>query len=110
MGQQMNRANADIKKILASWMRENKSLKWSLGLKFVQLQKNHVYHSGSKTSPYKATFGIETPMGLQSIDVPREAWSKLETGNDLFKLCGIDIGEGDEGFNLENNDDLDVDG
>jgi hypothetical protein len=63
------RANADIKKMIATWMRENKSLKWSIGCKFVQLKKNHSYHSANKMSPYKACFGIDTPMGLQSTTV-----------------------------------------
>jgi transposase InsO family protein len=35
----IERANADIKKMLATWMRENNSLKWSIGCKFVQFQK-----------------------------------------------------------------------
>jgi hypothetical protein len=42
----VERSNADIKKMLATWMRENKSLKWSFGCKFVQLQKNHSFHTG----------------------------------------------------------------
>ena len=43
---------SDIKLMLATWMRENKSLKWTNGCKFVQLQKNHAHHSGNKCSPY----------------------------------------------------------
>ena len=51
----VERANADIKKILATWMRENKSTKWSIGIKFVQLKKNHSFHTANKCSPTKTT-------------------------------------------------------
>jgi hypothetical protein len=84
----VERANADIKKMLATWMRENRSVKWSIGCKFVQLQKNHTLHSALKCSPYKATFGIDTPLGLQSTIIPSAEWSKLETAKDLFGLVG----------------------
>jgi len=32
--QSQERANGDIKKMIASWMRDNKSLKWSIDCKF----------------------------------------------------------------------------
>ena len=83
------RANADIKKMLATWMRDNKSLRWSIGCKFVQLQKNHSFHSANKCSPYKAIFGIETPLGLQSTQVPKEKWAEMKTAKELFDICGI---------------------
>jgi hypothetical protein len=60
----VERANADIKKMLATWMRENRSTKWSLGSKFVQLKKNHTYHKGNKKTPYETTFGITISLGL----------------------------------------------
>ena len=75
----VERANADIKKMLATWMRENKSTKWSTGIKFVQLKKNHSYHTANKCTPYKAVYGIDTPLGLTSSTIPVEEWSKLET-------------------------------
>jgi hypothetical protein len=85
----IERANFDINKMIATWMRENQSLKWKIACKFVQLQKNHSHHTGNKCTPYKAVFGIETPMSLDSTDVPKEEWSKLESATDLFKLLGI---------------------
>ena len=82
------RAKADIKKMIATWMRDNKSLKWSIGCKFVQLQKNHCHHSANKCSPYKATFGIETPLGLRSTVIPVEKWNEMKTAKELFDICG----------------------
>ena len=90
-------------------MRENNSTKWSIGVKFIQLRKNHAFLSANKFSPYKAIFGIDTSMGLQSLDIPREAWSKLDTTNDLFRICGIE-NEYDDCFKAVNeNEDVDVD-
>ena len=71
-------------------MRDNKSTKWATGLKFVQLQKNHSLHTGNKCSPYKATFGINTPLGLQSTIIPAEKWNTLKTAKELFEAVGID--------------------
>lgn len=42
-----------------------------------------------KTTPYKATFGIETPLGLQSTSIPIEKWSTLKTAEDLFTMLGL---------------------
>ena len=80
------RANGDIKVMLATWMRENNSLKSSIGCKFVQLQKNHSHHSANRCSPYKATFGIETPMGLRSTIVPKEKWAELKLVSLMFSI------------------------
>jgi hypothetical protein len=81
----IERANADIKRMIATWLRENQSLKWTVACKLVQLQKNHSHHTGIKCTPYKAVFGIETPRGLDSTDIPKEEWSKLDNAADLFK-------------------------
>ena len=42
----VERANKDVCDQLTTWMHENKSTKWSVGLKFVQWQKNASYHTG----------------------------------------------------------------
>jgi hypothetical protein len=103
------RANGDIKKMIASWMRDNKSLKWSIGCKFVQLQKNHCHHSANKCSPYKATFRIETPLGLRSTVIPIEKWNEMNTAKELFDICGINF-EGEYSvFNGEDPDEEDFD-
>ncbi|CAF1013044.1 unnamed protein product [Brachionus calyciflorus] len=104
----VERANADIKKMLATWMRDNKSTKWSVGLKFVQLKKNHSHHTGIKCTPYKAVFGIDTPLGLSSIAIPVEEWSKLETAKQLFDAVGYEYSD-DELGNEEDNDEGEVD-
>ena len=89
----VERSNADIKKMIASWMRENKSTKWSIECKLVQLQKNHARHSANKCSPYKSLFGIETPLGLTNIKLPVDIWSKLKTVKELYEIFGVDYDE-----------------
>jgi len=37
----VERANQDVENILATWLQDNKTKKWSEGLKFVHLIKNH---------------------------------------------------------------------
>ncbi|KMQ82993.1 krab-a domain-containing protein 2-like protein [Lasius niger] len=54
----VERANRDIENMLASWMKDNNTTKWSNGVRFVQFMKNRALHSGIKQSPYKAMFGI----------------------------------------------------
>lgn len=104
----VERANADIKKMLATWMRENKSTKWTIGLKFVQLRKNHSHHTGIKCTPYKALFGIETPLGLSSTNIPVEEWSKLESAKQLFETVGYEGIEADLCLNLPESEDVDA--
>ena len=55
----MERANADVKEMLATWLSENNSTQWSEGLRFIQFQENRSYHRVIEQSPYKALFGSE---------------------------------------------------
>ncbi|XP_063593853.1 KRAB-A domain-containing protein 2-like [Penaeus indicus] len=55
----VERANGDIKDMLLTWFAGNHSQDWSVGMKFVQCQKNAARHSGIKCSPYSAMFGCE---------------------------------------------------
>jgi hypothetical protein len=43
----VERSNAEVKKLLGTWIRENKSLKWSVGLNFVQFQYNTSFNRGN---------------------------------------------------------------
>jgi hypothetical protein len=52
----VERANDDVKEMLAIWLSENNSTQWSEGLRFIQFQKNRSYHRVIEQSPYKALF------------------------------------------------------
>jgi hypothetical protein len=43
--------------MLTAWMRANESNKWSIGIKFVQLQQHSALNKGIGRSPYEALFG-----------------------------------------------------
>jgi hypothetical protein len=55
----VERANGDIKDMLVAGMTDNNTQDWSIGIKFVQFQKNSAHHSGIKCSSYSALFGCE---------------------------------------------------
>ena len=40
----MERANADVKEMLATWLSENNSTQWYEGIRFIQFPKNRSYH------------------------------------------------------------------
>ena len=82
----VERANADIKDILAAWMTDNNTQDWSLGLRFVQNMKNSSYHSGIKCTPYSAMFGTEPKVGLTSSSLPSEIIERLQTEDDLLAV------------------------
>lgn len=63
-------ANKDVQNMLASWMKDSQSTRWSLGIKFVQFSKNRALHAGIKRSPYKAMFGCDPRNGLESVKLP----------------------------------------
>ncbi|XP_063592188.1 KRAB-A domain-containing protein 2-like [Penaeus indicus] len=44
---------------MVAWMGDNNTTDWSIGIKFVQFQKNSSLHAGIRRSPYAAMFGCE---------------------------------------------------
>lgn len=45
------RLNCDVKDILISWLSDNHTTDWSVGLKLAQFSKNISFHTGIKQSP-----------------------------------------------------------
>ncbi|CAC5393701.1 unnamed protein product [Mytilus coruscus] len=82
----VERANADIKEMLISWMNDNDTQQWSEGLRFVQFQKNRSYHRAIDQSPYHTLFGSDPKIGLSSSSLPKELLPNLETEEDLEKV------------------------
>jgi hypothetical protein len=60
----VERANADIKEMIISWMNDNDATKWSEGLRVVQFQKNRSHHRVIDQPPYKDLFGADPQIGL----------------------------------------------
>ncbi|XP_025201180.1 KRAB-A domain-containing protein 2-like [Melanaphis sacchari] len=79
----VERANRDVQDILRAWMSDNKSNKWSEGLRFCQFQKNSSYHSGIKQSPFEVLFGRKAQLGLTSSALSENILKTLNSENDL---------------------------
>ncbi|KAK6181583.1 hypothetical protein SNE40_009409 [Patella caerulea] len=80
----VERANGDIKDMLVAWMGDNNTNDWSVGIKFVQFQKNSSLHSGIKRTPYAAMFGCEAKVGLTSSSLPTEVNERMQSEDDLL--------------------------
>ena len=79
----VERANQDVDKFLACWMKENNTAQWAKGLPFVQLQKNTTYHRGIHQTPYEALFGKKCEIGIQNSRIPKELWAKISAEEEL---------------------------
>ncbi|KAL8578594.1 hypothetical protein ACOMHN_015050 [Nucella lapillus] len=83
----VERVNGVVQDKLAIWMRENKTKKWSMGLRFVQWQINISEHETIRQSPFKVTFGEDPKVGLASTVVPRAMFGDVHTEEELDFLC-----------------------
>ncbi|XP_008189894.1 KRAB-A domain-containing protein 2-like [Acyrthosiphon pisum] len=97
-----------MENILATWLQDNKTKKWSEGLKFVQLTKNRSLHHGIKCSSDEAIFGCSAKMGLKSSVLPIAIINKLKTEEDLeAAITSMNTGDHskfDEALIEENNE------
>jgi hypothetical protein len=79
----VERSNADIHDMIVSWMRDNDTTKWAVGLKFIQFQKNRRFHEGIKRSLYEAMFGSPPKVGLTTSKLPNEILNVIEKEEEL---------------------------
>ncbi|KAL4141348.1 hypothetical protein QTP88_004003 [Uroleucon formosanum] len=82
----IKRSNRDVENMLRAWMKDNKNKKSSIGLKFVQFQKNSSHHRIIGHSPYKALFGCDPKIGLSTSNLPLEVIKKLTAEEDLEEI------------------------
>nr|XP_042896273.1 KRAB-A domain-containing protein 2-like [Parasteatoda tepidariorum] len=93
----VERANQDIENILCAWMQDNKSDRWSEGLRFVQFTKNRAYHSGIKRTPYEALSGCKPKLGLTTFSLPEDVLKDVNTEEQLGKVIeSVQIMDKDE--------------
>ena len=69
--------------MVATLLSYNNTQDWSLGLRFVQNQKNSAYQAGLKCTPYSAMFGCGPKVGLKSKNLLQEIIEQLETRSTL---------------------------
>lgn len=72
--------------MLRVWMKDNKTEKWSIGLKFVQFRKKSSHHRIIGLSPYKALFVCDPKVGLSTSNLPLEVIKKLTAEEDLEEI------------------------
>ncbi|XP_068201828.1 KRAB-A domain-containing protein 2-like [Palaemon carinicauda] len=82
----VERANCDIKDMLVAWLSDNNTTDWTVGLKFVQFQKNSSYHSGIRRSPFAALFGSDAKVGLTTSAFPHDVIHRLQSEDDLLAV------------------------
>jgi hypothetical protein len=74
----IERSNQDIENMLRACMVNNNSKKWSIGLEFVQFQKNCSHHRVIGRSPYKALFESDLKIGLKISKLPKKIYKKYQ--------------------------------
>ncbi|XP_055931980.1 KRAB-A domain-containing protein 2-like [Argiope bruennichi] len=82
----VERANQDVENMLTSWMKDNKTTKWSYDLRFVQFMKNRAILSRIKQSPYKPMFGIEPRVRMTTSTLLSDIIKSIEDEDDLQKI------------------------
>ncbi|XP_046550558.1 KRAB-A domain-containing protein 2-like [Haliotis rubra] len=85
----VERANCDIKDMLVAWIGDNHTSDWTVGLKFVQFQKNSSLDTGIKRSPHAALLGSDARTGLTSTSLPTDILQRLQSEDDLLAALGI---------------------
>ncbi|GFQ80343.1 uncharacterized protein TNCT_127041 [Trichonephila clavata] len=68
------------------WMQDNKSDRWSEGLRFIQFMKNRAHHSGIKSTPYEARFGCKPKVDLTTSFLPEDVLKVINTEEQLEKV------------------------
>ena len=76
----VERSNQDVRDMLIAWMSDNNKTKTgSEGLRFIQSRKHRAVHSGIKTSPYEAMFGMAQRIRLGYSLLTEDMYSSIET-------------------------------
>ncbi|XP_064113585.1 uncharacterized protein LOC135220244 [Macrobrachium nipponense] len=71
-----------------SWVKDNNTTQWSQGHRFVQWQKNTLFHSGIGRTPYEAMYGEKARLGISAANIPEEIMNDMEIEEQLAAaLC-----------------------
>lgn len=105
----IERSNQDVENMIRAWMADTNCKKWSVGLQFVQWQKNCSFHRTIGRSPYKALLGCEPKVGLASSNIPSALAKTLTTEEELMKIMNeedsvVEISDAHEGVADEDAD------
>ncbi|XP_063592517.1 uncharacterized protein LOC134769708 [Penaeus indicus] len=70
---------------VVAWMGDN-TTDCSIGIKFVQFQRNSSLHAGIRRSPYADMFGCKAKVGLTSSSLPDEVIQRMQCEDDLLAV------------------------
>ncbi|XP_008188371.2 uncharacterized protein LOC103310808 [Acyrthosiphon pisum] len=86
----IERANQDIEHMLRAWMQDNVSQRWSIGLQFVQLQKNCSFHRTieeiEEIEEILQCSTVNYTCGICKIEI-NEVENQDEAGSIMCNLC-----------------------
>lgn len=105
----VERANADIGRMLQCWMQTQNCSKWALGLITVQRQKNSSFHSALKKSPAEVLYGRNISAGIHSIvDIPADVLKNMNSEVHMNRILTVlgheNLIDKDENEMLSEND------
>ncbi|XP_044741234.1 SCAN domain-containing protein 3-like [Chrysoperla carnea] len=99
---QIERSEKDIEELLRAWIAQHKLMRWSLGLHYVQWQKNTRFHENSNKCAYKSLFGCDPKAGFGLDNIPQSILSKINEEDDLH-LLNLHDNQGQSGEFSGNN-------
>jgi len=92
----VERSNQDVRDMLIAWMSDNNTKSWSEGLRVIQSKKHRAMHSGIKTSPYEAMFGMAQRIRLGYSLLTEDMYSSIETEEELEQLFNAGMNNGQD--------------
>ena len=86
--------NQTVQKKLGAWMKENKTMHWSIGCKIAQWHYNTQVHQTLRDSPHHLTFGQHPRVGISNLPLSSEILKNLVAEaelNDVYSSmqCGM---------------------
>jgi hypothetical protein len=79
----VERANADVERMVMQWMDDNNATNWRLGIQFIGHMKKNRYHEGIKQIPYVLRYGQPCRVGLSRMNLPPLLLNGIQTEEQL---------------------------
>jgi hypothetical protein len=83
----VERVNRTVQQKLGAWMRDNCTVRWSVGCKIIQWQYNTQCHSTLRDILYKLAFGQTPRIEISGLLVCPQLLDRLSTEEDLNRVC-----------------------
>lgn len=88
----VERVNQTVQKKLGSWMKDNKTKRWSIGCKIIQWRYNtQVHRSLGNQTPYWCTYGQQPRVGISNLPLDPVLLDSLATEGDLNRVFDSEL-------------------